>query len=145
MYALGTQSFGDVAVEVTTTERGQHFRDGVGVVMDATQDGSEFVVCYVDLYGDWLFYRYAATASSAQGSWVNISAGQSTAIHVGTMATNQLLVVHRGGQFLVYVNDVFLRLFPDDSTPRVGRMGVFLESADTEGIFSQFAVYPAPS
>jgi hypothetical protein len=145
MYASGTKSYGDIAVEVTTSERGQHFRDGVGVVMDATPDGSKFVVCYVDLYGDWLFYRYDATAGSAQDSWVLISAGQSTAIHVGPTATNQLLVVHRGGQFLVYVNDVFLRLFPDDSTPTAGRMGVFLESADTEGIFSQFAVYPALS
>lgn len=63
-------------------------------------------------------------------------------------ATNRLLLVVRGGEYLYYVNGQFVgRYLETGSTlplEHYGDPGIFLSDDSTTGVFNDFAIYPAP-
>jgi hypothetical protein len=46
--------------------------------------------------------------------------------------------------FLCYINDQFIDAVYDQKASPRGHMGVLMNTSVTEGVFSDFAVYPAP-
>ncbi|HZC78565.1 MAG TPA: hypothetical protein VE258_12510, partial [Ktedonobacterales bacterium] len=83
-------------------------------------------------------------------NWTYLTSGTSAAIRIGVVQPNRLLVIMRGGQYLLYINNQFVGSYYDDAhdTPSRGYAGVYVNQANTEGIFTNFTVYqvkPPPS
>jgi hypothetical protein len=72
--------------------------------------------------------------------------GYSSAIKTGDGAQNHLLLILRGAVYSCIVNGRYLGSFHDyGSTLISGHYGVYVNTSVVEGIFTDFAVYPASS
>jgi hypothetical protein len=146
--APGPESYGDVAVEVTAAQEryGQQsdLYDGVGLLLRASERNTDFVAFLVTPSGEWGLWRFHDVGDETR-NWNEIAGGFSRAIHPGAGEQNRLLVIASGARYLCYVNDQFVGVFQDDSPALAqGRMGVFVNESTTEGVFTDFAAYPAP-
>jgi hypothetical protein len=141
-----TFEHGDAAVEVTTRQIGTTDSDGVGLVLRANENGSDMVVFYVDSTGYWWLWNYRFVDGNPDHTWRFLDEGHNNAIRTGSGAENRLLVLMHGGQYICYVNGQFIEVYSDDhnETPRYGHMGIFLYNGATEGVFTNFTVYPTP-
>jgi hypothetical protein len=150
--APGPESYGDVAVEVTAAQvsRGRqsdayHLYDGVGLLLHASESNADFVAFLVTPRGEWALWRFH-DVGDPERNWNEIAYGQSDAIHPGVGEQNRLLIIISGARYLCYVNGQFLGVVQDDGPAQPqGRMGVFVNESTTEGVFSDFAVYPPPA
>jgi hypothetical protein len=147
--APGPESYGDVVVEVTATQvnAGQRrdLYDGVGLLLRASESKTDFVAFLVTPAGEWSLWRFHDVGDETR-NWNELSYGQSDAIHWGVGEQNRLIVMLHGARYLCYVNDQFVGVVQDDgpALPQ-GRMGVFVNESTTEGMFSDFTVYPTPA
>jgi hypothetical protein len=117
----------------------------VGLLLRSSEGNKDFVVFQVNPKGQWALLRYH-DISDSERSWQPIWHGESEAIHQGIGVQNRLLVIINGARYLCYVNNQFLGVFQDDGPALYqGRMGVFVNESTTEGVFSDFTVYPALS
>lgn len=144
--------YADVAVMVTTRQIGSAHNDGVGVVArsfapnGSDEDAIYFYVSPTD--GSWTLYHYQPGHKNPDDNWRYLDGGDSAAIHRGSNATNRLLLVLRGKEYLCYINGQFIARDADStvtpSSPRVGYAGLFVNDDTTTGVFNDFAVYAAP-
>jgi hypothetical protein len=114
------------------------------LLLRASEGNADFVAFLVTPSGKWMLWRFHDVGDETR-NWSEIASGRSDAIHPGAGEQNRLLVIISGARYLCYVNDQFVGVFQDDgpALPQ-GRMGVFVNESTTEGVFSTFAVYPAP-
>jgi len=146
MFAYGSPYYGDVAVEVTAEQRGTAENDGVGILARVTESQDDRIAFVVMPSGDWWIARYHYTKDNAPEDWTNLDYGYSSAIHTGDGAQNQLLVILRGPAYYCFVNGRYLGSFRDYGPPlSAGHYGVYMNTSVVESIFTDFAVYPAPS
>ena len=145
MYAWGSTDSTDVAIELTAKQHGSAPNDGVGVLVRTSGDGHELVVYVTDPQGDWWIGRYHY-ATNSQQDWQILGSGHSRAIHTNQDAQNRLLVIMRKSVYYCFVNGRYLGSYRD-SGPVLGYgySGVYVNTGVVEGIFTDFAVYPAPS
>jgi hypothetical protein len=145
MYAWGTGMLNDVAVEVDAAQywRSAGGNDGVGLLLRRDLGDFNRVVFQVSPDGEWSLWRYHYETHTSR-DWHIMDEGASPAIRTGAGVTNRLLVIMKGHLFLCLVNDQFVTSVYDASASTRGHMGVYMNTSDTEGIFSNFAVYPAP-
>ncbi|MGZ6387929.1 MAG: hypothetical protein ACXWQZ_01555 [Ktedonobacterales bacterium] len=146
LYFWLTFEHDDAAVEVTARQVGTSDNDGVGLVLRASENGSDAVMFYVDSTGSWWLWHYRFLDDNPDHEWTELGDGHSDAIRTGSGAENRLLVLMHGGRYTCYINGRFVETYNDESneTPRSGHMGVFLNDGATEGVFTDFTMYPAP-
>ena len=102
--------------------------------------------CVVTPSGEWWIARYHYTTDNSPEDWTNLDYGYSSAIHTGDSAQNQLLMILRGAVYYCFVNGRYLGSFHDYGSPLIaGHYGVYMNTSVVESIFTDFAVYPAPS
>ncbi|HEX8037314.1 MAG TPA: hypothetical protein VF510_25890, partial [Ktedonobacterales bacterium] len=137
---------GDAAVEVTARQIGTADSDGVGLVLRANTNGSDMVVFYLDSAGYWWLWNHHFVDGTSKHDWTNLDEGYSSAIHTSDGAQNRLTVLLRGNQYVCYINGRMVEVYRDEQheTPSAGHMGVYLNDGATEGVFTNFTVYPAP-
>ncbi len=158
-------TYGDVAVQVTARQLGGTQSDGIGLIVRATADGSDYVAFVVSpTDGEWTLWQYHPIDANPDDDWHYLSGGNSSAIHRGYDASNTLLALTRGQTYVLYANGVFLGAASDGdpdvygpdaaqtvgtmTTLRQGSAGVYLADGVTTGVFTDFAVYrvqPPPS
>jgi hypothetical protein len=143
MYAWATEMMADVAVEVTAAQIGTAENDGVGLLLRRDYSDSNRVVYQVSPSGFWSLWRYYSPDDSSN-DWHIMDAGTSAAIHTGSGAKNHPLVIMKGSLYLCYINDQFVASVYDQKASPRGHMGVYMNTSVTEGVFTDFAVYPAP-
>jgi hypothetical protein len=136
MFAYGSPTYGDVAVEVTAAQRGTAENDGVGILARVTESQDDRIAFVVMPSGDWWIARFHYTTGNPEDDWTFLYDGYSSAIHTGDGAQNQLLMILRGAVYYCFVNGRYLGSFHD--------YGPTL-NAGHYGVFTDFAVYPAPS
>lgn len=145
---LSGAPYGDAAVEVTTRQLGHTANDGVGLVVRERQMPSgkrQEVVFDVAEDGSWYLYLLDKPGRALDNGWMILASGTSKAIQVGAGTSNTLLVVMRGDEYMCYVNGHWVGAATDD-TLTTGAVGVYVNDATTEGVFTDFRVYPlAPS
>jgi hypothetical protein len=145
MRAWGTPIFNDAAVETTVARHGAGEYDGVGLLLRASENGDDYTVFYVSSDGFWWLWRHQF-ADDPTNEWSYIGGGRSDAIHLKDGVENRLLVIMRGSRYLCFANGQYLGDAIDDIQPlHGGHMGVYLNDSATEGMFSNYLVYPAPS
>jgi hypothetical protein len=145
MYAWGADPLNDAAVEVNATQywRSKDANDGVGLLLRRDVGDFNRVVFQVSPDGEWSLWRYHYETRTSR-DWHIMDEGTSSAIRLGTGVPNRLLVIMKGHLFLCFINDQFVASVYDEHASIRGRMGVYMNTSDTEGVFSDFAVYPAP-
>jgi hypothetical protein len=141
----------DAAVEVTASQTAGTTYDGVGLVLHSDWYGSNMVVFFASpTDGSWAMDAYHFGHANPDDNWTYLTGGTSAAIRIGVLQPNRLLAIMRGAQYLLYINDQLVGSYYDSyhDTPRSGYVGVYVNQANTEGIFTNFAVYqvkPPPS
>lgn len=141
----------DSAVEVTASQTAGQTNDGVGLVLRSDIMNSNMVVFFASpTDGSWTLDAFHFGHANPDDNWTYLTGGTSAAIRIGVIQPNRLLVIMRGGQYLLYINNQFVGSYYDDAheTPSRGYAGVYVNEANTEGIFTNFAVYqvkPPPS
>lgn len=141
----------DSAVEVTASQTAGQTNDGVGLVLRSDIMNSNMVVFFASpTDGSWTLDAFHVGHANPDDNWTYLTGGTSAAIRIGVIQPNRLLVIIRGGQYLLYINNQFVGSYYDDAheTPSRGYAGVYVNEANTEGIFTNFAVYqvkPPPS
>jgi hypothetical protein len=143
MYAWATEMMADAAVEVTAAQIGTAKNDGVGLLLRRDYSDSNRVVFEVAPSGEWDLWRYQY-ADGSYYDWHVMDWGESAAIHTGSGARNHLLVIMKGNLFLCYISDQFITSVYNQKASVRGHMGVYMNTSVTEGVFSDFTVYPAP-
>lgn len=145
LFATAPGQYSDVAVEVTFGQANRASHTGAGLVLRQSDHPRQMLAFTVSGDGTWSLARYSAGARGA-ASWSVLGGDASSAIHTGPRASNRLLVVVRGADYLCYVNDQFVGALRDDAdhAPRFGRVGVFVRGPAAAGAFTDFAIYPAP-
>lgn len=148
------QTFGSAAYAVTAVETGtvpDNESDGIGLIVHANADQSDFLVFYVQYSGAWDLYHYHEYGPNDPDNWEYIDDGTSSAIHQGPGAANRLMIVTYPDTVALYANGQFLYHYvPFDYRPihadfgRSGSAGVFLNSQTMTGDFTDFTVSPAP-
>jgi hypothetical protein len=136
---LGT-NYGDMAVQVTVDGWPNGTPADVGLVVrdDPTQHQQIVLMLFGD-YGCWQLVRLPDTSISDTG--VYLAHGCADSLPTGTTATNQLLVVVRGTQYLCYINGRFIGAGYDNTLTH-GQPGLYVERDAGSVSFSNFAVYP---
>ena len=141
----------DSAVEVTASQTAGAQYDGVGLILRSDIMNSNMVVFFASPTGGyWSLDTYHFGHANPDENWTYLTGGTSAAIRIGVIQPNRLLAIMRSGQYLLYINNMFVGSYYDDAhyTPRRGYAGVYVNEANTEGIFTNFAVYqvkPPPS
>ena len=142
---------GNSAVAVTVSESGalkNGDNDGIGLLLDGNEAGTEFITFSVYRDGSWdiSHYRYTGVSNNSNDYWTTVDSGSSDVIHTADGAANRLLVVSRGPLRLFYVNGQLMTAYNDtnDHLPHVGAAGVYLNNCSMTGRFTNFANYPAP-
>lgn len=142
VYAVMPDTYGSVAIQVTATETGTippNTYDGVGIIMRGNNVASdpldEYNYCTfsVNYHGDW---RVAC-------GFLGPVIGHSAAIHTGPGATNTLLVIARGNQYICYVNGQYVGQIYDRYSVHktVGQVGVVNVESGMQGTFTDFTVW----
>jgi hypothetical protein len=137
------RTYGNAAVEVTVRQQGQAQNNGVGLLLRWQQDArgkNRAVIFQVTPDGEWALWRLDEQASSYNDGWTWLAGGHSAVVHTGVGATNTLLVIMRGPEYLCYVNGQWVGGHLDD-TLSSGKAGVYVNVATTTGIFTEFRVY----
>jgi hypothetical protein len=141
----------DAAVEVTASQTAGTTYDGVGLVLHSDWYGNNMVVFFASpTDGSWSLLAYHFGHPNPDDNWTYLASGTSSAIRIGDLQPNRLLAIMRGAQYLLYINNQLVDSYYDSyhDTPRSGYVGVYVNEANTEGIFTNFAVYqvkPPPS
>lgn len=141
----------DSAVEVTASQTAGQTNDGVGLVLRSDIMNSNMVVFFASpTDGSWTLDAFHFGHANFNDNWTYLTGGTSAAIRIGVIQPNRLLAIMRGGQYLLYINNQFVASYYDDAheTPSRGYSGVYVNEANTEGIFTNFVVYqvkPPPS
>jgi hypothetical protein len=141
----------DSAVEVTASQTAGAQYDGVGLILRSDILNTHMVVFFASpTDGSWTFDAFHYDLSNPDDNWTYLAYGASAAIHIGDLQPNKLLAITRGGQYLLYINDQLVGSYYDSDhiTPRRGYAGVYVNQANTEGIFTNFTVHqvkPPPS
>ncbi len=144
--------YADAAIAVTARQMGSSDGDGVGLIARSLANGtteSDEIVFYVSPSGGgWSLYHYQPGHSDSNDNWNYLDGGDSAAIHEGDNASNRLLLVLRGTEYLCYINGQFVARDVDStvtsSSPKFGYPGVFVNDDTTTGVFNDFAVYDLP-
>jgi hypothetical protein len=151
MSAPGAALFDDdAAVEATAAQKGSATSstgyDGVGLILRVAADGRDFVVFYVNQKGIWSLARYHYLNGEPDSDWSDLAGGYSKEIKQGGSVENRQLVIMRGASYFCFVNGHYLGPYRDTGPELHGeREGFYLNISSVEGIFTDFAVYPAPS
>jgi len=141
----------DSAVEVTASQTAGQTNDGVGLVLRSDIMNSNMVVFFASpTDGSWTLDAFHFGHANFNDNWTYLTGGTSAAIRIGVIQPNRLLAIMRGGQYLLYINNQFVASYYDDAheTPSRGYSGVYVNEANTVGIFTNFTVYqvkPPPS
>lgn len=135
-------SYGNVAVEVTASQRSTDDGDGVGLVLRMNDNNTDFLAFYVDSSG-WFWLEHH-TGSVSDGNWNWIGGDNSSAIHIGVGASNRLQIIVRSTQMICFINGRFVGTYSDGDLWLNGHIGVYVNDSTTEGIFTNFAAYPVP-
>jgi len=150
-WTAATDDVGNSAVAATVTESGalkSNETDGIGLLLDGNEAGTEFITFSVYRDGTWDIghYRYTGASNNSNDYWTTVDGGYSDAIQTADGAANRLLVVSRGPLRLFYVNGQLMTAYNDtsDHLPHVGAAGVYLNNCSMTGRFTNFAVYPVP-
>ncbi len=117
--------------------------------LDNATGGSDQIIFYVSPSGQgWSLFHYQPGHADDSDNWSYIDSGDSAAIHKGDNASNRLLLVLRGSEYLCYINGQFLAREVDStvtpSSPKYGYPGLFVNDDTTTGVFNDFAVYDLP-
>src|SRR5215831_7900377 len=104
MFAYGSPTYGDVAGEVTATQRGMARYDGAGILARVPESQDDRVAFTVTLGGDWWIGRYHYTTDNSPEDWTTLDDGYSSATNTGDGAQNQLLMTLRGAVYYCFVN-----------------------------------------
>ncbi len=142
----------DVAIAVTARQIGSSDSDGVGLVarsLDSGMSQTDEIIFLVSPSGSgWSLYHYQPGHSNPDDNWNYLDGGGSDAIHEGDNASNRLLLVLRGAEYLCYINGQFVARDVDStvtpSSPKFGYPGLFVNDDTTTGVFNDFAVYDLP-
>ncbi len=140
--ASTAQTYEDAAIEVTVRESyGVSSYGGIGLVLRQGSDQAHTVGFSIDKTGEW-------TISNFDFSNLDIVSGQNPAIHTGNEATNRLLVLMRGSQYICYVNDQLVGVFYNsapqtNATVQDSHIALWLPDHTAVGSFSDFTIYPA--
>jgi hypothetical protein len=137
----------DAAVEATVAQEGDSAGyNGVGLSLRLSDDGHDFVVFVVRQNGEWYLARFHYVNDDPDIDWTTIADGQSSAIRQGDSVENHLLIIMRGASYFCFVNGHYLGPYRDTGPELHGeREGFYMNISSVEGIFTNFAVYPAPS
>jgi hypothetical protein len=82
----------------------------------------------------------------ADSDWTGLASGFSKSITEGDGVENRLLVMMRGATYYCWVNERYLGSYHDSGAALHGaREGFYMNFNSVEGIFTNYAVYPAPS
>ncbi|HEV2457391.1 MAG TPA: hypothetical protein VGS80_03435, partial [Ktedonobacterales bacterium] len=153
MDAWPERAFGDAAVEVTARQFGTDpGNDGVGIELRGGENPYRMVVFMIDSSGFWYLWKYKYIGGNPNNRWELgnnpghqwdlIAVASSSAIHIGPTASNRLMVIGYGNEFLCYINDVFVGADIIDGASASGHAGVFLNESTMTGVFTNFTVYP---
>jgi hypothetical protein len=142
----------DVAIAVTARQIGSSDSDGVGLVARSLDTGmsqtDEIIFLVSPSGGGWSLYHFQPGHSNPDDNWNYLDGGDSDAIHEGANASNRLLLVLRGREYLCYINGQFVARDVDStvtpSSPMFGYPGLFINDDATTGVFNDFAVYDLP-
>ena len=104
--------YGDVALAVTARQIGSSHNNGVGLVarsLSANGSYADQIAFYISpTTGYWSLYHYQPGHRNSDDNWQYLDGGSSSAIHTGANATNRLLLVLRGTEYLCYINGQFV-------------------------------------
>lgn len=141
VYAVKSDSYGPVAIQVTATENGiipPNTNDGVGIIMRAR----------VNIYDPLDASNYCTFAVNYAGEWqttcddgYDAASGYSNAIHTGPGAANTLLVIARGNLYICYVNGEYVGQFFASSSRSFGPVGVINFESGMQATFTDFTVW----
>jgi hypothetical protein len=118
--------------------------DAVGLEIHSRNDSADFEMFVIDTHGFWSLSRRHYVDGTSAHDWTQIAGDYTSAAHPGASARNRLLVMQQGSRFVLFVNDQFVGSYSDPAATTYGFMGVYVDMSTTEGIFSDFTVYPAP-
>jgi hypothetical protein len=149
---LDGPTFGSAAYAVTAVENGTvpaNQTDGIGIIMHANTDQSDFLVFYVKYDSGWALYHYHEYGPNDPDNWDFLDSGSNSAIHQGPGAENRLMAVTYSDSIALFVNGQFIKQFkPSTYNPvdlsRTGSAGVYLNTSTMMGDFTNFTVSPAP-
>jgi len=154
MSAPGAALFDDdVAVEATVAQKGRPASssssagyDGVGLILRVAANKGDFVVFFIHEEGYWSLARYHYVNGDADSDWTGLASGFSKSFTEGDGVENWMLVMMCGATYYCFVNERYLGAYRDTGPElRGGRMGLYMNISSVEGIFTNYAVYPAPS
>lgn len=150
--STGSQHFGDnMAYEVIATQRGalpQDGGDGVGIAFNADDIGDQadsFIEFSVGYDGGWYLMSYKYVDDRTSDNWNYIDQGTSSVINKNPGDTNTLLIVVRGTQYILYINNQYITTYNDTydkGLPTSGFAGVYLDDCAMTGTFRDFNAYP---
>jgi hypothetical protein len=143
IYAWATEMIAPAAVEVTAAQIGTAENDSVGLLLRGDYCDSHRVVFQVSPSGYWSLWRYYCPDDSTH-DWHAMDGDYSPANQTGSGARRHLLVIMKGSLFLCSINDQLVASVYDQKASPRGHMGVHMNTTVTEGIFTDFAVCPAP-
>ncbi len=146
-FATIDAQYSDIALAVTARQIGSSDNDGVGLVarsLSANGSYADQLVFYISpTAGYWSLYHYQPGHRNSDDNWQYLDGGNSSAIHTGANATNRLLLVLRGTEYLCYINGQFVGRDVDTtvtpSSPKFGYPGLYVNDDATTGVFNDFA------
>jgi hypothetical protein len=147
--ANATQTYGDVAVEVTLRQYPANYRtekmgdlNEAGLILRGTNNPDSLVTFTIGPLGDWFLMRYRDWGPHA-GQWQVLAFGEhSKVVKWGIGVRNHLLVDMRGSHYICFVNGQLIAAVTDNALT-AGHVGVWVDDNTTEGLFNDFTVYPA--
>ncbi len=141
------QVYGSAVVEGTVREIGATENNGVGLILRAYDNNTYMTVFYIHpTDGTWTLSQYHDVGRSPDDNWTDLDFGYSRAIRTAPGAANDLLVIMNGDRYICYINGTVVQTY-DDSThaaPGTGHVGLYVNDGATEGVFTNFTVYPTP-
>ena len=133
--------YSNFAVETSVAQIGSDPQyDGAGLELRVNAYTSGMLAFVVDEEGYWHLWGFDGN------NWTSLDdSGYSPAIHQGSGATNRLLAIADGDQFLLFVNGKYMATETVGGALSTGLIGVFSNDSTLTARFTNFAVYPLPS
>jgi hypothetical protein len=139
-----------MVVEVTAIQSGTVTNtsgDGVGLILRALPDLSDFLAFTIQHNGDWQLQHFHYVDDNPADNWTTIDDSYQPVTSTPT-GPNHLMAVLHGSTIILYVNGHQVATEPNTFTSvswlSSGLAGVYLDDTRLVGDFTDYAVYALP-